>query len=200
VHRPELAAFWQPIEAAAESAASASSQALPEILADLVEMLGSDLVPRLFAEERVLVPLVSTDQESQRAVGLRSTDVSRLAETISSRSFRPTDSDAERVRRTASMLCRVLEEQRLAERGLVTRVCALPAAGPGARLIGVGLEREAKASRASQVFVKEADRLPTEAWALRHNPKSPRMRRPSPARSSPVADLVAIIEFQGGRP
>jgi hypothetical protein len=92
------------------------------------------------------------------------------------------------------MLLTVLGRQRQAEANLVARIRALPAADRRADGLGKRLEEEAQASRASQIFVSEADRLPTEAWVLRHNPKPARIERVAPGRTSPVADLVAAIE------
>jgi hypothetical protein len=189
-----LARFWQPIEAAAKSLATVSVQNLPGTMASLVNLLAGDLVPRLRAEENVLLPLVSTERQSGPSVGLNHADVSRLAETISTFALRPAGSDVGRVHRIASTLLAVLGEQRQAEARLVARVRALPAAGRGAAVLGDRLEEEAQASRASQFFVSPADRLPTEAWVLRQNPKPARLEGIAQDRTSAVADLVAVLE------
>ena len=189
-----LAGFWQPIEAAAESLAAASAQTLPAVLADLVDLLAGDLIPRLRAEETVLLPLVSAELEPGRSTGLNCDGVSRLTETISALADRPTASDVGRIHRTASRLLGMLAEQRQAEATLVVWIRALPTAARRAGSLTDRLEEEAQAARASQFFISEADRLPTEAWVLRHNPKAARIRRLAPRRTSPVADLVAVLK------
>lgn len=191
-----LARFWQPIEAAAKSLAAVSVQNLPGAIAGLVNLLAGDLVPRLRAEESVLLPLVSTERQSGPSVRLNHADVSRLAETISTFALRPTVSDIGRVHRIASRLLAVLGEQRQEEARLVARVGALPAAERLAADLGDRLEEVAQASRASQFFVSAGDRLPTEAWVLRTNPKAPRLGRIAQDRSSAVADLVAVLESE----
>ena len=190
----ELARFWQPIEAAAESSATAPPQALRALLTNLVDLLAGDLIPRLRAEEKVLLPLVSTELESGGSIGLHCAGVSRLTETISTLALRPTVSEIGQIHRTASALLALLAEQRQAEATLVARICALPAADRCAGVLGDRLEKEAHASRASQFFVSEANRLPTEAWVLRHNPKAVRIGRVAQSRISPVADLVAVLK------
>ena len=92
------------------------------------------------------------------------------------------------------MLLTVLGAQRQAEATLLARIGALPAADRCAGVLGDRLEKEAKASRASQFFVSEADRLPTEAWVLRYNQKPARIGRIARGTTSPVADLVAVLE------
>lgn len=188
-----LARFWQPIEAAAESLTTASPQTLPAVLTNLVDLLVGDVIPRLSAEEKVLLPLVSIDPESGYSIRLNHTDVSRVAETLSTLALPTHISDMGRIRRTASMLLTVLGRQRQAEAMLVARICALPPADRPAVLLD-RLAEEGQASRAGQMFVSEADRLPTEASVLRHNPKPVRIGRLAPDRTSPVADLVAAIE------
>ncbi|HEX9097792.1 MAG TPA: hypothetical protein VF990_17020, partial [Candidatus Dormibacteraeota bacterium] len=136
----------------------------------------------------------STELESGRSIALNCAGVSRLTETISTLALRPTVSDIGRIHRTASALLSLLAEQRQAEATLVTRIRALPVADRRAGVLGERLEEEAQASRASQFFVSEADRLPTEAWALRHNPKANRIGRVAQSRASPVADLVAVLK------
>ena len=189
-----LAGFWKPIEAAADSLTTASAQTLPAVLTNLVDLLAGDLIPRLRAEEKVLLPLVSAELESGRSTGLNCADVSRLTETISTLAARPTASDVGRIHRTASTLLAVLAGQRQAEATLVARIRALPAGDRCAGSLSDRLEEEAQASRASQFFVSEADRLPTEAWVLRHNPKAAWIGRVASGRASPVADLVAVLE------
>jgi hypothetical protein len=189
-----LAGFWQPIETAADSLATALPQTLPAVLANLVDLLAGDLIPRLRAEEEVLLPLVSAELEPSRWPALNCSALSRLTETISILAARPTASDIGRVHRTASSLLALLAEQRQAEATLVARIRALPAAGGCIGPLSGRLEEEAQASRASQFFFSEADRLPTEAWVLRHNPKAARIGRVAPGRTSPVADLVAALE------
>ena len=189
-----LARFWQPIEAAAESLTTASPQTLPAVLTNLVDLMVGELIPRLSAEEKVLLPLVSIESESSGSIRLNHADVSRVTETLSTLALQPPVSGAGPIRRTASMLLTVLGRQRQAEATLVARIRALPAADRRAEGLGKRLEEEAQASRASQIFVSEADRLPTEAWVLRHNPKPARIGRVAPGRTSPVADLVAAIE------
>ena len=189
-----LARFWQPIEAAAESLVTASPQTLPAVLANLVDLLAGDLIPRLRAEEDVLLPLVSAELEPSRSPALNCAALSRLAETISTLSARPTASDIGRIHRTASALLALLAEQRQAEATLVVRIRASQAAGRCVGSLSSRLEEEAQASRESQLFFSEADRLPTEAWVLRHNPKAARIGRVAPGRTSPVADLVAVLE------
>ena len=186
---PRLARFWEQIEAAAESLATASPQTLSAVLTNLVDVIVGDLIPRLSAEERVLLPLVSTEPESGRSIGLNPADVSRLTETISTLALRPSVSELGRIRRTALKLLTVLGQQREAEARRVGRIRALPPADLWAGALGDRLENEAHASRASQFFVSEADRLPTEAWVLRHNPKASRIGRIAQGRPSPVADL-----------
>jgi len=188
-----LAGFWQPIEAAAESL-TASPQTLSAVLANLVDLLAGDLIPRLRAEEEVLLPLVSAELEPSRSPALNCAALSRLTETISTLSVRPTASDIGRVHRTASALLALLAEQRQAEATLVARIRASPATGRGVGSLSGRLEEEAQASRESQFFFSEADRLPTEAWVLRHNPKAARIGRVAPGRTSPVADLIAVLE------
>ncbi len=190
----ELARFWQPIEAAAAYLATVSARNMPGATADLVNLLAGDLVPRLRAEETVLLPLVSTESQSGPRAGLNHTDVSRLAETISTITLRPTVSDLGRLHRIASKLLAELGEQRRAEARLVARVLALPPAHRGTAVLADRLEEEALASRASQFFVSAADRLPTEAWVLRTNPKAARLGGIAPDRMSAVADLVAALE------
>ncbi|HSP09594.1 MAG TPA: hypothetical protein VLU92_08370 [Candidatus Dormibacteraeota bacterium] len=164
------------------------------MLTAIVEVLAADLIPRLRAEEKVLLPLVSTSLEPGTSKGLSCAEVSRLTETISTLGARAAVSDSGRIQSIASTLLAVLEEKRLAEATLVARVRALPVADHGAGSLGDRLEEEAHAARASQFFVSEADRLPTEAWVLRDNPKSARIGRLAPGRTSPVADLVAVLE------
>jgi hypothetical protein len=189
-----LARFWQPIEAAASFLATASSQEMSGALADLVHRLAGDLVPRLHAEECVLLPLVSTERQASPPVGLNPGGVSRLAETLSTFALRLTDSDMRRVHLLASTLLTVLGEQRQAEAALVARIRALQVAGRDGPVLGDRLEVEARASRASQFFVSAAGRLPTEAWVLRKNPKPVRMGRIAHGRASPVGDLIAVLE------
>jgi hypothetical protein len=189
-----LAGFWQPIEAAAESVATASPQTLRAVLTNLVDLLAGDLIPRLRAEEKVLLPLVSAELELGRSIGLNCAGVSRLTETISTLGVRPTASDIGRINRTASTLLAVLTRQRQAEATLVARIRALPAADRCPGVLSDRLEEEAQVSRANQFFVSEADRLPTEAWVLRHNPKAAWIGRVAPGRTSPVTDLVAVLE------
>jgi hypothetical protein len=189
-----LAGFWQPIEAAADSLATASPQTLPAVLTNLVGLLAGDLIPRLRAEEKVLLPFASTEFEPGRSTGLNCAGVSRLTETISTLAARPTDSDIRRIHRAASALLAMLAGQRQAEATLVARIRALPAADRRAGSLSDRLEEEAQASRAIQFFVSEAERLPTEAWVLRHNPKAPRIGHVASGRKSPVADLVAALE------
>ncbi|MGA7911496.1 MAG: hypothetical protein WCC30_08110 [Candidatus Dormiibacterota bacterium] len=189
-----LARFWQPIEAAAESLATASPQAMRAVLTNLVDLLVGDLIPRLRAEEKVLLPLVSTELESGGSIGLQCANVSRLTESISTFAGRPPVSDIGRIHRTASALLALLAGQRQAEATLVARIRTLPAADRSAGALSDRLEEEAQASRASQFFVSEADRLPTEAWVLRHNPKAAQIGRVAPGRTSPVADLVAVLK------
>jgi hypothetical protein len=189
-----LARFWQPIEAAAASLATAPPQTLRTVLTNLVDLLAGDLIPRLRAEEKVLLPLVSTELESGRSIGLRCAGVSRLTETISTLALRPTVSEIGRIHRTASVLLALLAGQRQAEAMLVARIRALPAADRCAGVLSDRLEEEAHASRGSQIFVSEANRLPTEAWVLRHNPKAARIGRVAQSRTSPVADLVAVLK------
>jgi hypothetical protein len=189
-----LARFWQRLEAAAESLTTASPQTLPVVLTSLVDLMVGDLIPRLSAEEKVLLPLVSIQPESGLSKGLNHADVSRMTETLSTLALRPPVSDTGPIRHNASMLLTMLREQRQAEAMLVARIRALPAADRFTGVLGHRLEEEAQASRASQVLVSEPDRLPTEAWVLRHNPKPARIGRVAPGRASPVADLVAVIE------
>ncbi len=189
-----LAGFWQPIEAAAESLAAASPQTLRAVLTNLVDILAGDLIPRLRAEEKVLLPLVSTELDSGGSIGLHCAGVSRLTESISTLAGQPPASDIGRIHRTASALLALLAGQRQAEATLVARIRALPAADRCAEALSDRLEEEAEASRASQFFVSEADRLPTEAWVLRHNPKAAQIGRVAPGRTSPVADLVAVLK------
>ncbi len=188
-----LARFWQPIEAAASFLATSSSEDMPGALADLVHLLAGDLVPRLHAEERVLLQLISTERRASPPVGLDPAGVSRLAETLSTFALRLTDSDMGRVHLVASTLLKVLGEQRHAEAVLVARIRALPAAGRDGPLLADRLEAAAQASRASQFFVSAAGRLPTEAWVLRKNPKPSRMGRIAHGRASPVADLIEVL-------
>lgn len=190
----ELARFWLPIEAAADSLGTVSEDDLPGAMATLVDRLAGDLVPRLRAEESVLLPLVSTAGPASRSVGLDHAAVSRLAETISTFALRLTASDVGRVHHVASTLIAVLGEQRQAEAVLVELIGALPAADWNAADLRDRLEQEAQASRASQFFVSPADRLPTEAWALRQNPKPIRLRGIAKGRTSAVADLVVVLE------
>jgi hypothetical protein len=189
-----LAGFWQPIEAAAESLAMASPQTLQAVLTKLVDLLAGDLIPRLRAEEKVLLPLVSTELKPGRPTGLNCAGVSRLTETISTLGNRPTASDIGRIHRTATTLLAMLAGQRQAEASLVARIRTLPAADRCAGVLRKRLEEEAQVSRASQFFVSEADRLPTEAWVLRDNPKAAWIGRVAPSRTSPVTDLVAVLE------
>jgi hypothetical protein len=189
-----LAPFWQPIEAAAESIASASPTTLPTALTNLVDLLARDLIPRLRAEEKVLLPLLSSDLEPDRSIGLDCSGVSRLTESISTLAVRPAASDIGRIDRASSALLALLAGQRQAEATLVRRIRALPAADYRAGAVSDRLEKEAQASRASQFFISEPDRLPTEAWVLRHNPKAARIERIAPGGTSPVADLVAVLE------
>ena len=191
---PGLARFWQPIEAAAQSLAAASLQTLPAMLTNLLDRLVGDLIPRLRADERVLLPLVSTQPASGGSASLDPPDVSRLTEALSTLALRPPISELGRIHRTASMLLTVVRQQRQAEARLVARIRNLPAADRCAEALGGRLEEEARASRASQIFVSEADRLPTEAWVLRHNPKLARIGYVAQGRASPVADLVAAVE------
>ncbi len=189
-----LARFWQPIEAAASSLATAPAQNLPAAIAGLVHLLAGDLIPRLRAEESVLLPLVLAEQQPSSPVGLNHADVSRLAETISTFALRLSVSDVGRVHRTASTLLTVLGVQRAAEARLVALVRTLPAADRGGTMLGDRLEQQAQASRASQFFLSPADRLPTEAWVLRDNPKPARLEGVAQDMTSAVADLVAILE------
>jgi hypothetical protein len=195
-----LARFWQPIETAASFLATLSPQEMTGALSDLVHLLAGDLVPRLHAEERVLLPLVSTERQACPPVGLDPAGVSRLAETLSTFALRLTDSDMGRVQLVASTLVTVLGEQRQAEAALVALIRALPAAGRDGPLLGDRLETEAQASRASQFFVSAAGRLPTEAWVLRKNPKPPRMGPIEHGRASPVADLIDVLEPEQAGP
>jgi hypothetical protein len=188
-----LAGFWQAIEAAADSLATASPQTLPAVLTNLVDLLAGDLIPRLRAEEKVLIPLVSSEPAPGRS-NLNCAGVSRLTETISTLAVRPAALDIGRIHRTASALLALLAEQREAEATLVARIRALPAGDRCAGSLSDRLEEEAHASRASQFFVFEADRLPNEAWAPRYNRKTARIGRVAPGRTSPVADLVAVLE------
>lgn len=190
---PGPARFWQPLETAVEAVGSAPLDRLPSILADLVVLLVGDLIPRLRAEEIVLLPLVTADQRLGETLTFNHAEVSRAAEAISTLSLRPI-SDLGRVHQTASRLLRVLREQRRAEATLVTLIRALPVADRSAAILGDRLEEAAQASRDSEIFVSEADRLPTEAWVLRHNPKPPRIGRLALGRRSPVADLVGLLE------
>ncbi|MFI5387981.1 MAG: hypothetical protein ACHQ50_17885 [Fimbriimonadales bacterium] len=162
-------------------------------MGNLVNLLANDLLPRLRAEEIVLLPLFSTEQQSSHEEGLDSGKVSRLAEAISALAVRPTASDTKRVQRVVSAVLTVLGEQRQAEARLVGRIRALPASDRGAAGLGDRLEAEAQASRMSQFFISEADRLPTEAWVLRHNPKPARIGLVARSGPSPVADLVAVL-------
>jgi hypothetical protein len=189
-----LAGFWLPIEAAASSLETASVEGLPGAMAGLVDLLAGDLIPRLHAEESVLLPLLSTQGLASHQVGVDHAAVSRLAETISTFALRPSVSDVDRVRRIASRLLTVLGKQREAEARLVARVCTLPAADRDAAALGDRLEEEARASRSSQFFVSPAKRLPTEAWVLRQNPKPVRLGVVAHERTSAVADLVAVLE------
>jgi hypothetical protein len=189
-----LAGFWQPIEAAVESLVTASPQTLPAVLPNLVDLLAGELIPRLRAEEKVLLPLVSAEPESGRSTGLNCAGVSRLTETLSSLAVRPHISETGPIHRAASVLLALLGEQRRAEAKLVARIRALPVAVRSTGVLADRLEEEARASRASQTFVSEADRLPTEAWVLRNNPKPVRVARLQPDRTSAVADLVTAID------
>lgn len=189
-----IAGFWQPIEAAANSLATASPQTLRAVLTNLVDLLAGDLIPRLRAEEKVLLPLVSTELALGGSTNLNCAEVSRLTETISTLAVRSAALDLGRIHRTAAALLALLAGQREAEATLVARLRALPAADRCAGSLSDRLEEEAQASRASQLFVSEADRLPTEAWVLRHNPKAARIGRFAPGRTSPVADLVAVLK------
>ncbi len=189
-----LARFWQPIEAAAQSLATASPQTVRAVLTNLVDLLAGDLIPRLRAEEKVLLPLVSTELESGGSIGLNHADVSRMTETLSILALQPRVSGMGRIRSTAPKLLTVLGRQRQAEAMLVARIRALPAAGRSTGVLVDRLNEEAQASRAGQMFVSDADRLPTEAWVLRHNPKPVGIGRLAPGRTSPVPDLVAAIE------
>lgn len=189
-----LAGFWQPIDGAARSLATAPPQALREALTELVDLLAGDLIPRLRAEEQVLLPLVSTDLEPGGSSGLDCAGVSRLTETISSLGDRPAAPDVRLIRRSASALVAMLAGQRQAEAKLVGRIRALPAGDRRTGSLGARLTEAAQASRADQVFVSEGDRLPTEAWVIRHNPKPAWIGRVAPGGTSPVADLVAVLE------
>lgn len=186
--------FWQPAEAAAEALMTASPRRLPALLTELVVLLSGEVIPRLSAEEQILLPLVSSGSDSARSIGLNDDDVSRLTETLSILSLRPTGSGVGRIRATASTLLTVLKAQRQAENILIARVRALPAGDRRAGMLGDRLEEAAQASLSSQIFVSEGDRLPTEAWVLRDNPKPTRIGRAVPGRKSPVADLVAALE------
>ncbi|MEP6753280.1 MAG: hypothetical protein ABI959_11100 [Candidatus Dormiibacterota bacterium] len=156
-----------------------------------MDLLAGDLIPRLRAEESVLLPLVSADLALGDSRPPNQAAVSRAAETISMLALRSA-SDIEQIHRVASDLLATLMEQRRAEATLVERIRALPVKDIDAAVIGVRLEEAARASRGSQLFVAEADRLPTEAWALRNNPKPVRIL-PVKGRGSPVADLVAAL-------
>ena len=191
------AGFWPPIEAAVETLMTASLRRLPAVLIELVALLSGEVIPRLSAEEKILLPLVSSGSDSVRSIGLNRNDVSRLTETLSILSLRPTGSETGRIRATASTLLTVLKAQRQAENILIARIRALPAADRCAETLGDRLEEEAQTSLASQIFVSEADRLPTEAWALRHNPKPTRIGHVAQGGKSPVADLVAALEATG---
>ncbi len=183
--------FWRPIEAAAELVRTAPLGRLPPAVADLVDLLAGDLIPRLRAEESVLLPLVSGDLRQGESRPVNHAAVSRAAEAISILALRPA-SETGRIHRVASDLVAMLTEQRQAEASLVARIRALHITDIDAAIIVVRLEEAARASRGSQLFVAEADRLPTEAWVLRHNPKSVRILSVKD-RSSPVADLVAAL-------
>ena len=189
-----LAGFWRPIEAAADSLATASPQTLRAVLTNLVDLLAGDLIPRLRAEEKVLLPLVLTELAPGRSTNLNCVGVSRLTETISTLAVQPAALDIERIHRTASALLALLAGQRQAEATLVARIRTLLAGDRCSGALSDRLEEEAQASRAGQFFVSEADCLPTEAWVLRHNPKAARIGRVAPGRTSPVADLVAVLE------
>ena len=84
-----LARFWQPIEAAAESLTTASPQTLPAVLTNLVDLMVGELIPRLSAEEKVLLPLVSIESESSGSIRLNHADVSRVTETLSTLALQP---------------------------------------------------------------------------------------------------------------
>ncbi len=190
-----LAIFWQTIEAAAESLATASPQMVPDVVTDLTDLLAGDLIPRLRAQEKVLLPLLSIEPEPERSIGLDCAAVSSLTEYISTLAIRPAASDIGRIHRAASSLLALLAEQRQAEATLVWRIVrALPAAERSSGALGHRLEKEVQASRASQFFISEADRLPTEASVLRHNPRAARIGRIAPGRTSPVEDLVSALE------
>lgn len=173
---------------------TASPRRLPALLTELVVLLSGEVIPRLSAEEQILLPLVSSGSDSARSIGPNDDDVSRLTETLSILSLRPTGSGVGRIRATASTLLTVLKAQRQAENILIARVRALPAGDRRAGMLGDRLEEAAQASLSSQIFVSEGDRLPTEAWVLRDNPKPTRIGRAVPGRKSPVADLVAALE------
>jgi hypothetical protein len=176
------------------SLSTVSVQDLPGAMESLVNLLAGDVVPRLHAEEHVLLPLVSTERQPGRSVGVNHVDVSRLAEAISTFALRPAVSDLGRIHRVASTLLVVLGEQRHAEARLVERVRVLPAADRGAAGLGNRLEQEAQASRASQLTLSPAGRLPTEAWVLRQNPKPDLLGSIAQGRTSAVADVVALLE------
>lgn len=186
--------FWLPIEAAAELVRTAPLGRLPPAVADLVDLLAGDLIPRLRAEESVLLPLVSGDLIPSESRPLNYAAVSRAAEAISMLALRPAF-DIGRIHRVASDLLATLREQRQAEATLVTRIRELPVADRSAVILGIRLEEAAQASRDNQLFLFEPDRLPTEAWVLRHNPKLPRIGRLAQGRRSPVADLIAALEL-----
>ena len=187
------AGFWQPSEAAAEALTIAPVQRFPAVLTKLVDLLSGEVIPRLSAEEKVLLPLITGGSNSGRPIVLNHDDVSRLTETLSILSLRRAGKDAGRVRATASTLLAVLNAKRQAESILIARVRALPVADRPADVLGDQLEAEVRASRACQIFVSEPDRLPTEAWALRDNPKPNRIGPVARSGTSPVADVVAAL-------
>lgn len=169
-------------------------QRSPAVLTELVDLLSAKVIPRLSAEEKVLLPLVTSGSDSARSIGLNHRDVSRLTEMLSILSLRPAKPDAGRIRATASTLLTALRVQRQAETILMVRVRALPAADRSADVLGGRLEEEVQTSRASQILVSEADRLPTEAWVLRNNSKPTRIARAAEGGASPVADVIAALQ------
>jgi hypothetical protein len=170
-----LAELWRDIEGAVSAVESSPRRGDQFSLASVLDLLVSEVIPRMQAETAVLLPVVGAPPHSIDGWSRRRLELSRLAESISMMTLAARSSKVRRAPQVVSELDRALTTQREAETGVVEALHNLHLGASAMRELGVRLEAAEVAARKDLLFVTEPDRAATEAFALRHNPKPPRI-------------------------
>lgn len=169
-----LAELWQDIDDAVSAVAS-SGQRDPLVLASVLDTLVGQVIPRMQAETMVLLPLVGAPTHVIDGWSRRRLELSRLAESVSMMLMTASSSKLRRAPQVVSELNRALTTQREAETGVIEALRNLHLEASATRELGERLEAGEVAARKDLLFVSEPERAATEASALRHNPKPPRI-------------------------